>query len=493
MGMGMGRWVAALTLMVSPAAAQQTGGPSEAPPPGVRATAPSMAAELRRGPIRIDGRMDEAAWNDARRFTDFLQRDPDEGAPVSQPTEVRILVDEDALYVGARMTDREAHLIRSQLARRDNAGASDFIQINLDANHDHLTAYLFRVGPSGTVMDSFADGPANIDMSWDPVWEARTTVDDEGWTAEMRIPFSQLRFEEGNDTWGLQILRGIWRRYEFSYFAFIPRTENSGADRYGHLTGMSVVKEPRRVELLPYVLAKSEELNFADDDPFRGRVENSASVGLDAKVGLTSELTLDATVNPDFGQVELDPAVVNLTAFETFYPERRPFFVEGADAFRFGDVGADLNQLQNNVFYSRRIGRAPTLGAASQGARFADEPEQTTILGAGKVSGRMAGWRVGLLDAVTAREEARFIDAQGAERKLEVEPRANYLAARYRAKQVIDAFGYRASKGGTATLLAAAGAAFGQLAGISYVLVAAAAALAWLGAIWRMAPSFRKG
>lgn len=431
MGMRTGVWGMALALSAAVPLQAQQGGAS---PEGVRrvGTAPSLPAETRTGPVRIDGRLDEAAWAEARVFDDFIQRDPDEGAPASERTEVRILVDGDALYVGARLWDREAHLIRSQLARRDNAGATDFIQINLDANHDHLTAYLFRVGPSGTVMDSFADGPSNFDMSWDPVWEARTSIDDQGWTAEMRIPFSQLRFEAGADTWGLQLIRSIHRRYEFSYFAFIPRTETSGADRYGHLTGMSNVEEPRRIELLPYVLAKAEELNFADDDPFHGSVDRSASVGLDAKLGITSELTLDATVNPDFGQVELDPAVVNLTAFETFFPERRPFFVEGADAFRFGDTGADINALSNNVFYSRRVGRAPSGAGLLGGAAFADLPEQTTIQGAAKISGRVAGWRVGILDAVTAREEARFVDASGTQQTLDVEPRANYLAARAR-------------------------------------------------------------
>ncbi|GMV08217.1 MAG: hypothetical protein AMXMBFR53_44920 [Gemmatimonadota bacterium] len=435
MGRGSRGWLLAMGVLAAPVAGQQGGIASVAEGAGGAGAAPappSLAAAARRGEVRVDGHLDEAAWADARVFTDFIQRDPDEGQPASERTEVRILVDGDALYVAARMWDADAAAIQSQLARRDNAGNTDFIQVNLDANHDHLTAYLFRVNPSGTVMDVFADGPTNLDSSWDPVWEARTSVDDEGWSAEMRIPFSQLRFVEGNDTWGLQIIRGIQRRFEFSYFAFIPRTENSGADRYGHLTGMSVVEEARRVELLPYVLARSEELNFAEGDPFHGSVDHSATVGLDAKVGLTSELVLDATVNPDFGQVELDPAVVNLTAFETFFPERRPFFVEGADAFRFGATGADLNQLQNNVFYSRRIGRAPVGGVGGTGAAFGDVPDQTTILGAGKVSGRVAGWRVGILDAVTSREEARIQDAEGVQRTLAVEPRANYLAARAR-------------------------------------------------------------
>lgn len=435
MTMGMIARPAALTAAVWLAAvaplAAQTGGPgaaeaSPAPP------APTLHAEPLAGPVRVDGRLDEAAWQGARVFTEFYQRDPDEGEPASERTEVRILVGDDALYVGARMHDAEPHLIRSQLARRDNAGASDFIQVNLDANHDHLTAYLFRATPSGSVMDSFADGPQNIDMSWDPVWESRTTVDDEGWTAEMRIPFSQIRFEAGNDTWGLQIIRGIHRKFEFSYFALIPRTETSGVDRYGHLTGMSSVQEPSRLEVLPYVLSKAEDLNFPEGDPFHDALDRSIQVGLDAKLGLTSELTLDATVNPDFGQVELDPAVVNLSAFETFFPERRPFFVEGADAFRFGDTGADLNQLSNNLFYSRRIGRAPSASVGGPGVEYVDQPAQTTILGAAKVSGRIAGWTVGVLDALTAREEGRFIDAEGAERVADVEPRANYFAARAR-------------------------------------------------------------
>ncbi|NIR41506.1 MAG: hypothetical protein GWN73_39035, partial [Actinobacteria bacterium] len=260
------------------------------------------------------------------------------------------------------------------------------------------------------------------DDSWDPVWDAATTVDDEGWTAELRIPFSQLRFDPGSDVWGVQFSRRIVDTREHLVFSFTPKRERGGVARYGHLVGIEGVQPGRNVEVLPYAVGRAEYLEAEPDNPFRDGTAYIGGVGVDLKYGLTSNLTLDATINPDFGQVEVDPAVVNLSAFETFFQEKRPFFVEGADIF---GGGADL-------FYSRRIGRRPQ-GSLPDEAAHADRPESTTILGAAKVTGRTAnGWSIGLLEAVTGREEAAYVDTLGVRGRAPVEPLTNHLVGRLR-------------------------------------------------------------
>jgi hypothetical protein len=384
------------------------------------------------GPIHIDGRLDEASWGAARAFTDFRQRNPDEGAPVSERTEVHVLVDGDALYVGARLYDRTPDAIVSRLGRRDSQVQGDAFSVSVDSRHDHLTAYDFTLSPAGGRLDGQVGAGGGVDLSWDPVWEGVATVDEEGWTAEFRIPLSQLRYDSDNDTWGIQFMRAIWRRQEYAWAALTPRTESAGVDRYAHLDGMRGTPEPRRLEVIPYALGKNERLNAVPGDPFVSGAANSGAAGVDLKYGLGGDVTVDVTVNPDFGQVEADPAVVNLTAFETFYPERRPFFVEGASLFDFGQVGGDINVLQGSrLFYSRRVGRAPQ-GSAPSGAAFVEAPEQSTIAAAGKVTGHVAGWSMGFLTASTPAEDARWADGAGQEGVAQVEPFTQYAVARAR-------------------------------------------------------------
>jgi hypothetical protein len=259
-------------------------------------------------------------------------------------------------------------------------------------------------------------------------------MDDQGWYGEWRIPYSQLRFESADDpTWGIQFTRVIARKQETATFAYTPRAEASGPHRYGHLVGLGRLEAPRGLELLPYATSRSEHLDVHPDDPFRSRSERFYAAGLDLKYGITSNLTLDATINPDFGQVEVDPAVVNLTQYETYFPERRPFFVEGAEIFRYGFSGFGMNSSDlGDLFYSRRIGRAPQRNLYAAGARFVDVPDQSTIVGASKVSGRIGAWSVGLLEAVTQKEEGRYMDEDGVRRDAVVEPLSNYLVARAR-------------------------------------------------------------
>src|SRR5689334_4475845 len=310
---------------------------------GHRTAVPAAVAVRRSTPISLDAKLDEEAWKSATPITDFRQVDPDEGQPASQRTEVRFLFDEDALYVGAKMYDLEgANGVITRLVRRDGSFDSDFFELVIDAYHDHLSRAFFDLNPSGSKNDYIGLGTSCCDNSWDPVWEAATHIDADGWTAEIRIPFSQLRFSRDSvQTWGLQVRRFIKRRNEQDQWSWWGKTESGGPQRFGHLEGLRMPSTTSGLELLPYVVSKSSSLASVPNDPFNRRGRPSLRAGLDLKDRLTSNLTLDATFNPDFGQVEVDPAVLNLSAFETFFPAKRPVFVEGAQVFNFGGFSGD--------------------------------------------------------------------------------------------------------------------------------------------------------
>ncbi len=397
--------------------------------------APVILAAPLVGSIDVDGIPDEAAWAAADRSTDFTQLVPDEGQPVSERTEVRILVGPDALYVGGWFYDGEPDRIRATLVRRDVVSDFDYVIVSLDSRHDHNTSYAFTMTPSGAYQDAALGADGEYNFEWDPVWEGAARIGEAGWSAEWKIPFSQLRFESAEDAeWGIQVSRTIARKQETALFAFTPREERGGPHRYGHLRGLGQLRAPSGLELLPYATTRTERLNVPAGDPFRSPSEEVYGVGLDLKYGLTSQLTLDATVNPDFGQVEVDPAVVNLTQYETFFPERRPFFTEGAEIFRYGFSGWDRDHSDlGDLFYSRRIGRAPQRNLYGLGAQYVDSPDQTTIAGAMKVSGRLGDkWSVGLLEATTLEEEGRYLTPEGDRRTTVVEPFSNYLVGRVR-------------------------------------------------------------
>ncbi len=399
---------------------------------------PRVTAVRATGPVAVDGRLDEAEWQKASPATDFIQRDPDEGKPATERTEVRILYDDTAIYVGARMFDSEPSKIARRLTRRDGDtdGIVDFFVIGVDPLHDHLTGAKFLVTAAGSLGDGILHNDSDEDETWDAVWDAAVSIDDKGWCAEMRIPFSQLRFSEADkQVWGLHAVRVIQRKNEESWWSFIPKKDDAIVSRAGELDGLDGIRSRRHLEVLPYVTARAESQGTAEEgDPFNDGRKGTAAVGLDLKWGVTSNMTLDATVNPDFGQVEVDPAVVNLTAFETFYDEKRPFFIEGSQAFnRFGRNGASgymgFNRTNPTLFYSRRIGRTPQ-GAAP--GDYVDRPSATTILGAAKLTGKTSrGWTVNFIDAVTGREFADT-SSDGLEKQFEVEPLTNYLAGRVR-------------------------------------------------------------
>jgi hypothetical protein len=393
---------------------------------------------------RVDGRLDDAAWRDAEPATDFRQRDPDEGKPATERSELRIVYDASAVYVGMRLFDREPDRIVRRLSRRDDSPDADRITIYFDPHHDHLTGAMFSVSAAGSLSDAVIYNDTWTDGSWDAVWDAAVSIDAEGWTAEMRIPFSQLRFPASErDAWGINASRFIQRRNETAWLELVPKKESGLASRMAHLTGMNGIAAPRQFEVLPYTVARAEFVEpESAGDPFNDGSRTFGGAGLDVKYGLTSNFTLNAAINPDFGQVEVDPAVVNLTAFETFFSERRPFFVEGSQIFsNFGRSGSNsfwgFNNSEPQIFYSRRIGRPPQ-GSAS--ADFVDVPSASTILGAAKLTGKSArGWNVGLIEAVTGREHARLGGAGQA--RAEVEPLTSYFVGRLQRAAGRGAFG----------------------------------------------------
>ncbi len=405
---------------------------------------PSASAAQASGVITIDGILDESSWARATPITDFHQRQPNEGAAPSQRTEVRVLYDSRALYIGARMYDSlGARGIRAPLARRDqlldsngNNGAfnsltTDKLIVILDPYHNHIDQAWFEINPAGVRGDQF-----NGDPSWDPIWQAATHVDSLGWTAEMRIPYSQLRFSRDSlQTWGMQIWRYTDRLNEQDMWSFRKKSEAGGPMYYGSLNGLAIERQPRQLEILPYVESREQFKYAAPSDPYHSNSYGKVSAGADMKYLLTSSIALDATINPDFGQVEVDPATINLSAYETYYEEKRPFFVAGSSAFDFGNFSCNFcsNTSSLDVFYSRRIGRPPQLNPyVGSIAEFANTPDNTTILGAAKITGRTkGGYTLGILDALTNRETAHYLPALGApEVSQEVEPLTNYFVSR---------------------------------------------------------------
>jgi hypothetical protein len=367
----------------------------------------ATALRITSGAVRVDGRLEEDAWRAATPITDFVQKEPTEGAQPTDPMEVRFAYDDSALYVGARMVSREGRGIQAPLGRRDNVDQAEYILVALDTFLDRRTAVAFGVTASGVRVDRFhsSDNEDSFDAGFEPVWEARTLVSAEEWTAELWIPFSQLRFNpQSEQVWGLNIHRFRPTLDEDDYWILIPRTERAWSSRFGELHGIASVPPSRRIELLPYVAGGSTLHATADQaNPFNAGANLAKRVGADLKMGLGPNLTLEAAFNPDFGQVEADPAEVNLTAFETRFPEKRPFFLEGAQLFNIGHP---------NFYYSRRIGARP-LGPAD--GDYVDYPSAQTILGAAKLTGRLPSkTSIGLIAAVTDDEFARVAVADDA-------------------------------------------------------------------------------
>lgn len=388
------------------------------------------AVRIQGEPPTLDGDLSDPAWARAAVADGFVQMTPTPGAPPSEATEARVLYDDEALYVAIRALDSVPDSIVGQLTRRDEASYSDLVWVMIDSFHDRRTAFRFAVNPAGVKSDVYLFDDVRRDSGWEAVWEVATQVDSLGWTAEFRIPLSQLRFSgAAEQDWGINFGREIARRNETVTWAPLNPGEQAVVSRAGTLEGIRDLSPGSRIELMPYTAGQAARVPGDPGNPYWSSTDGTMRVGADLRLGVTNDLTLDLTVNPDFGQVEADPAQVNLTAFETFQPERRPFFQEGAGIFRMGIGLGDGDGENEGLFYSRRIGRAPQ-GAPPRGAEWAERPSQSRILSAGKLSGKTStGWSVGLLSAVTGTETARAI-LEGEEVRTIVEPRTSYSVAR---------------------------------------------------------------
>jgi hypothetical protein len=376
---------------------------------------------------KIDGRFDEEFWLAADSIDDFTQQEPENMAAPSERTVVQVAYDDRYLYVAARCYVKDPSTISAGLGRRGSIPASDKIGIGIDPRHDHLTGYFFIANPSGVQSDLTLFNDTREDNDYEAVWEVATAVTKEGWNAEFRIPFSQIRFEVPDGqraVWGFQVRRDIRQTGEWSLWVGAPRGTQGLVSRFGHLIFNDRLSPPRRIELMPFTLARREQTPEA-------KSESGVDGGIDLRVGLGTSTTLSATINPDFGQVELDPAVLNLSVFETFYPEKRPFFLEDSRVFL-------LPSWRFTVFHSRRIGHAPGRLEIGDDETVIRKPDQTTILGAAKITGKASGWTYGGLTALTAREyatvEKTVTRADGSEFKVQqarlIEPLTMYGVGR---------------------------------------------------------------
>jgi hypothetical protein len=382
----------------------------------------------------INGTLDEDVWTKGVWIDDFTQNSPYNGQPATQRTEFTILFDDDNLYVGIKNFDTDPDSIVNRLTRRDNTDG-DLSGVIFDSFHDLRTGFLFGVASSGVKYDvMFTEDGQNEDESWDPNWWVKTSVTKEGWIAEMKIPFSQVRFDkDSGDVWGLEVARVIYRRNETDFWQHIPRDAPGLVHLFGELTGLDGITPRKIFDVTPYGVAKMETFKKEPGNPFtfmdKGR-RFGLNGGLDAKIGITNNMTMDLSINPDFGQVEADPSEVNLSAYETFFSEKRPFFIEGNNITNFNIGIGDGDSGNDNLFYSRRIGRQPIGDPTLQDNWYADIPTATTILGAAKLTGKTKnGLSLGFVEAVTAGEMA-VVDTAGGRIKELVEPLTNFFIGR---------------------------------------------------------------
>ncbi len=380
-------------------------------------------------PLRIDGLLDETLYHGTS-YSDFIQYEPFNGAKATQKTDMWIAYDDAAVYVGARMWDSNPDSVVGRIGRRDAYLNSDIFEVIIDSYHDKRNGFSFQINPAGSKRDEVYFNDTWTDDSWDGIWEGETTIDNQGWTAEMRIPLSQLRFsEKGEYVWGILPTRYIQRTGEWDYYIYHPLNESGAMSRTADLTEIREIHPPKRREYLPYVTASASNLPTREDNAFIKGKDSDFGIGADIKLGIGANLTVDATINPDFGQVEADPSSINLSDHETYYDEKRPFFLEGRSIFRFGSGGPTnnigINFSEPRFFYSRRVGRPPQ-GYVNADPDSSEIPSATRILGAAKISGKIDDtWSIGGLTAITNREDARYYQ-NGDVLKDQVEPYTHY-------------------------------------------------------------------
>lgn len=386
--------------------------------------------------VILDGKLDEPLWRRASIATGFIQRAPQDGSPASEKTEVRLIYTDDVIYIGAKVFDSAVDSVAATLFRKDGDAYSDWFYVGIDSYNDNRTSFSFGVNPRGVRKDLLIYNNDREDTKWDAVWEASTGMQDDGWIVEMKIPLSQLRFngKKINQQWGINFQREIARKGEVAFWSPTPQNSAGLVSNFGELKGIKNLPQPKRLEIKPYFSGKLTRAPKEVANPFYNRNDLFGSVGADVKYGITSDLTLTATINPDFGQVEADPAVINLSANEVYNPEQRSFFLEGSDIFEFGNVRAFSRIGNPYVFYSRRIGRRPQgrLSQAGLNPSHVDRPEFTTIASAAKLSGKTKnGLSVGVLNAFTLGESADYqLDSQTG--SMRIEPPTNYFVGRFK-------------------------------------------------------------
>ena len=388
------------------------------------------AVRINPTPPKIDGFLNDEIWQNAPASFDFLQKEPNEGELPTETTTIKIVYDNEALYVGVMCYDSEPDKIVARLTRRDGWIESDRIRLNLDTYHDHQTGNWFSVNAAGVKGDAQIYNDGAEDCSWDGVWEAKAAINDKGWSVEYKIPYHVLRFNPKEEyTWGMNLGRCISRKNEQDVWVLVRQGEKGWVSRFGHIEGIRGIHPPKHLEVMPFAVSRS---TFLPESPANSNGRDLfSSAGLDLRYGLSSNISLNATFNPDFGQVEADPASLNLTAFETFYEERRPFFVAGKTIF---------NTPGSRLFYTRRIGKQPGRFPIPEGSKLIDKPSATTILGAAKLSGKTASKTAfGIVNAVTSREyaaiERTYTDPvtgleQTRREKHLIEPMTNFFVGR---------------------------------------------------------------
>ncbi len=395
----------------------------------------SYQTEAALSPIIIDGLFNDQSWDQVEWTTDFIQSRPNDGAAPTSQTAFKVLYDNKNLYIAARCFDSEPDKIEKRMSRRDGF-AGDLIEVNIDSYHDLRTAFSFTASVSGVKGDEFISRDGNDwDRSWNPIWDVKTQIDSLGWTAELEIPLSQLRFSNKEEQiWGLQFMRHDFRNESRSNWEHIPQNSGFWVSGFGELHGIKGIKPKRQIEIQPYILGQHTNSKKIEGHPFKTGNDSKLTVGLDGKIGITNDLTVDFTINPDFGQVEADPSALTLDGFEIFFEERRPFFIENRNIFNYNisNSNASGRYDNDNLFYSRRIGSSPHryIFEEEDDNYYVDQPDFTSILGAAKFSGKTnKGLSIGIIESITQRETATIQD-NGVESEEVVEPLTNYSVLR---------------------------------------------------------------
>lgn len=395
------------------------------PEPDAFAKRSYTTTSIEENSVKIDGLIQEAAWDAVEWTGNYREFEPDNNTAPSEQTKMKIIYDDKYLYLAFRCYAEPERIVQ-RMGRRDDF-PGDWVEVNIDSYNDDRTAFSFTISASGVKGDEFISNNGHFDSSWNPIWYMKTNVDEKGWTAEVKIPFSQLRFSNKKEqVWGIQSTRLVFDKGERSTWQPVPANPAGWVSSFGELRGLKDLEPQKQLEIQPYSVGRYNSYEAEEGNPFRDGEDGELTAGLDAKIGVTNDLTVDLTINPDFGQVEADPGAVSLDGFEIFFEERRPFFVENKSIFDYS-----FADTQDNLFFSRRIGRTPQGEVNGPHVAYVDKPNNTTILGAAKFSGKtQEGWTIGVLESLTGNEYANILNEDGTESDQLVEPMTNYFVGR---------------------------------------------------------------